>query len=162
MRNLRREELVSLLLHMRVLQHAEDDLFRVRTIARFNLRRARHMVRGGYSHHLLNRWEEALDRNDLDLLRNLCLREDAYGIDARQLGPFAGVLSPGERLEVLEQARLVWRRSVAHAKVRPLNNDTKEGQTLDQPSACPSHKMISNHRDILLNDSGRESIPRVH
>lgn len=122
----RREEFISLALHTRILEHARYDLPRVRRIALCNLRRAHHMVRGHYNHQILNHWEEAVCRDDLALLRNLCLREDEYGIDARQLGPFAGVLSPGERLEVLEQARLVWRMSVAHAKIRPLNNETKE------------------------------------
>lgn len=104
----RREDFIAYALHKRIFLHAQRDPQKVRSTVLRNLRKAHLTVRGKRNHEILDTWESAACRGDLVLLQDLCLREDEYGIEVRQLGPFAGVLSLGERRQVLADAHSTW------------------------------------------------------
>jgi hypothetical protein len=58
--------------------------------------------RGGIA--WIDDWDRLLD-GPTDRLVEVCVSEDEYAIDMRQVGPFMGVLTQEERLEAIERAR---------------------------------------------------------
>lgn len=129
---MRREHFIALALHRRILLHARRDPQKVRTIAQRNVLISRTIVRGQRNLLILRTWESAISRGDLILLSDLCLREDAYGIEARKISPFAGVLSQGERLSILMEARSQWDSlSLVRGKVNSLNVDDERNADHD-------------------------------
>ncbi|TLM80938.1 hypothetical protein FDW84_19120 (plasmid) [Pseudarthrobacter sp. NamE5] len=57
----------------------------------------------------LNRWEELLQLSD-DELEKAMLTDSEEGRDLRQISPFAGALSPEDRLVAMKKAQLLEKR----------------------------------------------------
>lgn len=101
-----REERTSWQIHRAVaekLRRSPSSREAILGLARTNLDRAREIVRGPQAHAWLDQWQEALD-GPVRALIDLMLREDAEGIDLRQVSPFAGALTQEERLQAIRRA----------------------------------------------------------
>lgn len=100
----RPEERVQLELHRAVARRLRTYPAVVIEKARANLDRLRENVSGRHAHEWVNDWAMALD-GPIGGLIDLCLRQDEYGIDMRQVSPFAGVLTQEERLAAIRVGR---------------------------------------------------------
>lgn len=100
----RPEERVQLELHRAVARRLRVDPDPVLRRARVNLDALRRNVSGPRAHEWVNDWALALD-GPVPALIDLCVRQDEYGIDMRQVSPFAGVLTPEERLAAIRAGR---------------------------------------------------------
>jgi transcriptional regulator with XRE-family HTH domain len=69
-----------------------------------NLGRLRKGVRGQPHERNLDRWESLIDDRDVLGLHRVLTGLDRDSIEIREVSPFGGLLSPEERLEVLEEA----------------------------------------------------------
>lgn len=98
----RREERVPYELH-RALAARIGTVPDLQGLARANIARMRELVRGAQAHRLLDDWE-TLVAGPTEALVAQMLRTDEYGIELRQLSPFAGALSDVERLAAIERA----------------------------------------------------------
>lgn len=94
---LTREERRSLALHFAIARRLAADPAAVLALARQNLARMR--AHGGPEHRLLREWETALDR-PIDALLPALTDPREWARELRQVTPFAGVLSVGERAAV--------------------------------------------------------------
>lgn len=99
----RREERVALELHRAIARRLVTDPDAVIDRARKNLPHLRNAVRGHLALAWVDEWEAALD-GPVESLIELMLRQDDHSVDLRQVGPFLGVLSPGERLHAIQEA----------------------------------------------------------
>jgi len=100
----RRDERVSLELHRAVARRLRSDGPAVRAKARSNLPKVSAHVHGPQAQGWVREWAEALDGPTGELVA-LLIREDAHGVDMRQVSPFAGVLSDDERTTAIRRAR---------------------------------------------------------
>lgn len=100
----RPEERVQFELHRVVARRLRTDPGPVLDKARANLEAVRRGVSGPRAHEWVNDWAMALD-GPVDQLISLCLRQDEYGIEMRQVSPFAGVLTQDERLAAIHAGR---------------------------------------------------------
>jgi transposase len=73
---------------------------------RENLERLRRTPRAAVAERWLDRWEELLRLPD-DELEKAMLADDEEGRDLRQISPFAGALSPEDRLVAMKKAQLL-------------------------------------------------------
>ena len=100
----RPEERVQLELHKAVARRLRTDPDLVLDKARANLATLRANVSGARAHGWVNDWATALN-GPLPALIALCVRQDEYGIDMRQVSPFAGALTQDERLAAISKGR---------------------------------------------------------
>ncbi len=100
----RNEERVQFELHRAVARRLRTNPAAVVTKARANLDRVRQNVSGPRARAWVEDWARALD-GPLSALIELCLRQDEYGIDMRQVSPFAGVLTTDERMAAIRAGR---------------------------------------------------------
>ncbi|SFU08013.1 hypothetical protein SAMN05660657_05469 [Geodermatophilus amargosae] len=108
--DLRREEVRSLLLAYAVAGRLVTDPDTTLAVARENLRRMRQSVTGGSATVWLDAWQRLLDCPLPELLATLT-STSSWSCDLRQNSPFAGVLTPQERAQVLAtHRRLAGRR----------------------------------------------------
>ncbi len=70
-----------------------------------NVPKLRDTVRGPLAHEWIDQWEGALRKGSVSELIELCLSPGERGIDLRQVGPFAGVLTDKERMAAIRRAR---------------------------------------------------------
>ncbi|WP_430644975.1 helix-turn-helix domain-containing protein [Agromyces sp. GXS1127] len=100
--NRRREERVSMALHRaiaRKLTHSPEDVL---AVIPENLERIRHTVRGPIAESWMTRWEH-LARGPVEELIEAMLDDTPEGRELRQNSPFAGALSPDERIRAIEE-----------------------------------------------------------
>jgi hypothetical protein len=83
-----------------------EDPSRLRSLAQENLERMRRTRRATVAERWLDRWEELLRLPD-DELERAMLADDEEGRDLRQISPFAGALSPEDRLVAMKKAQLL-------------------------------------------------------
>lgn len=115
----RAEKLKTLMVHAAVAPKLIDDPERVLAIARDNIRCWLPVHRAeGMTAHYLREWEHIIDQG-VEAVLGVFGGYDERSCDLRQNSPFAGVLSDGERLAVLEEWKL--ERSTSHPPsfVRP-------------------------------------------
>jgi excisionase family DNA binding protein len=104
---MRREQARSLWLHHAVAGRLVVDPSGVLDRARANLDRMRTAHPDGWAAVWLDRWEQVLDAGPEDVAQVLTSRSDE-AIELRQNSPFAGVLTPDERLAALAAFRETW------------------------------------------------------
>ena len=102
----RREERFPFELHVMLGMRLREDPSRLRSLARENLERMRRTPRAAVAERWLDRWEELLRLPD-DELEKAMLADDEEGRDLRQISPFAGALSPEDRLVAMKKAQLL-------------------------------------------------------
>lgn len=101
---LTRSERRSWQLHRRLSRHLDHDrLDDWRPTLVQNLSRLRQGVRGQPHERNLERWESLIDDGDVLGLHRVLTGLDRDSIEIREVSPFGGLLSPEERLEVLEE-----------------------------------------------------------
>jgi hypothetical protein len=69
-----------------------------------NLRRLRRGVRGQPHERNLGRWESLIESRDVPGLHRVLTGLDRESVEMREVSPWSGLLSPEERLEVLQEA----------------------------------------------------------
>lgn len=99
----RRTDQFSFELGKLVLQYAERDFEHVTSVGKKNLPSVRARVRGEYYQRILDHWLMTMD--NIEDMRELMLRTDSYGIDARKVMPFIGIITKEEREQALARAR---------------------------------------------------------
>lgn len=98
-------QLRSLWLHRAVLGELVANPDDVIATARDNVRRWRRVHRAdGMSAHYLDQWDRVLD-GDIDDIARVLVGTDELSTELRQNSPFAGVLSPARRNQVLAAFR---------------------------------------------------------
>jgi hypothetical protein len=102
--DLRREEVRSLLLAYAVAGRLVTDPDTTLAVAQENLRRTRQSATGGSATVWLDAWQRLIDGPLLELLAVLT-GTSTWSRDLRQNSPFAGVLTPQERAQVLATHR---------------------------------------------------------
>lgn len=101
---LTRSERRSWQLHRQLSRHLDHDrLDDWRPTLVQNLSRLRQGVRGQPHERNLERWESLIDDGDVLGLHRVLTGLDRDSIEIREVSPFGGLLSPEERLEVLEE-----------------------------------------------------------
>lgn len=99
---LTREDQRSLAYHRAVIDKLERHPGKVIELARTNLSKLRRIH--PHARELFDRWEDWLGLSP-DTLGQLLRSPDEVACDMRQVSPFAGVLTPAERAQVLRQFR---------------------------------------------------------
>jgi hypothetical protein len=102
----RREQRFPYELHVILGMRLHEEPLRLRSLARTNLERLRHTPRAAVAERWLDRWEELLQLPD-DELERAMLADTEEGSDLRQISPFAGALSPEDRLVAMKKAQLL-------------------------------------------------------
>ena len=98
----RREDRVTYELHRAVARHLLENRDEVMSRVPEQVERMRGRARGG-ANTLLDDWLDLVDAPVGDII-NVILGEDEHSKDMRQMSPFIGVLSEGERLQAIDRA----------------------------------------------------------
>lgn len=105
-----RSDRTKLEYHRVIADKYRDDKQSVQNIANRNLsalrERYEHSGWGWGGIEWLNEWQRLLLGPE-DKLISVCIREDEFGCDMRQVSPFRGVLSEEERRAAFDRARAV-------------------------------------------------------
>lgn len=99
----RREQRVSWELHRAVADRLRRDPAPVLGVARRNIDRMKGQRRDEYARGWVGEWERLVE-GDVDALIEGMLGTDERAIDLRQMTPFAGALTQGERLVAIHKA----------------------------------------------------------
>lgn len=104
---LRREALLSLVLHHEIAIAVLRDPYAVRQRAKANVARMREVDRRGRARRWLDGWDQLIDGPLGPLLAAMVDPSDV-GTDRRQCSPFAGVLDARLRESIIRYVREVW------------------------------------------------------
>jgi transcriptional regulator with XRE-family HTH domain len=92
-------------LHRQLAMHlTPDSMIEWRTIMLRNLRRLRESTRGQPHLRNLDRWERLIEDDDLQGLRRVMIGLDTDSVQMREVSPMGGLLSQGERAEIVRRA----------------------------------------------------------
>lgn len=100
----RREDRVSLELHRSVAHHLIEDPEGTLGPAFDNIRERRRNSHGAASRAVLDEWEHLIAGHRIGSLVDVFIGTSRHAINMRQLSPFAGTLSRGERLAAIRRA----------------------------------------------------------
>jgi hypothetical protein len=99
----RREERVTMELHLTLAQKLRSDPQAVLAVTPNNLERLRSRLSSPIGQGWVSRWAELLDGPVEDLISGM-LADTPEGRDLRQNSPFAGALTQSERIVAIERA----------------------------------------------------------
>jgi hypothetical protein len=99
----RREERVTMELHLALAQKLRCDPQAVLAVAPKNLERLRSRLTSPIGQGWVSRWAELLESPVEDLISGM-LADTTEGRDLRQNSPFAGALTQSERIGAIERA----------------------------------------------------------
>jgi transcriptional regulator with XRE-family HTH domain len=92
-------------LHRQLAMHlTPDSLIEWHPIMLRNLRRLRESTRGQPHLRNLDRWQRLIEDDDLQGLRRVMIGLDTDSVQMREVSPMGGLLSQGERTEVVRRA----------------------------------------------------------
>jgi excisionase family DNA binding protein len=115
-----REELATLWLHRAVAGRLIREPRAVMAAAAINLRRLRRMHPEGRAWEWLDRWDAVLDQG-VEAVLDALTSSAAYAVALRVTSPFAGILSEGERQQVLDAFA-----ASRHDRARPMRPEKFE------------------------------------
>jgi transcriptional regulator with XRE-family HTH domain len=110
---MRREAMLSLVLHHQVVVELLLDETRVRVLATNMLHRLRQNDRRRNAAGWFSEWQRLLEGDTATLIAAM-LSRSSQAVDLRQVAPFAGVIDQGPRSEILRRVSAV-RRAYRHA-----------------------------------------------
>jgi len=92
-------------LHRQLAMHlTPDSMIEWRTTMLRNLRRLRESTRGQPHLRNLDRWERLIEDDDLQGLRRVMIGLDTDSVQMREVSPMGGLLSQGQRAEIVRRA----------------------------------------------------------